>query len=50
MNNRPARRGFRVGKEDVVFAGFMAVMFALLAVNRLTDGGLDELYRAWFLP
>ena len=46
MNNRPAPRRFRVGKEGKVFAAFMAVMFALLLVNRLTDGGLDEWYRA----
>ena len=50
MNNRPAPRRFRVGKEDKVFAAFMAVVFALLLVNRLTDGGLDEWYRAVFLP
>ena len=39
MHSRGRRS--RLGKEDKVFAAFMAVMFALLAFNRLTGGALD---------
>ena len=44
---RRTRRRFRVGTEDVVFTAFMAVVFALLAVDRLTGGALDAAFQAW---
>ena len=47
MNSRLTRGRFRLGKADYVFAAFMAVMFALLAVNRLTGGALDTAFQTW---
>ncbi len=47
MANRCTRRRFRLGREDKVFAAFMAVMFGLLAFNRLTGGALDAAFQAW---
>lgn len=47
MALRCTRGRFRLGKEDKVFAAFMAVMFALLGVNRLTGGALDAAYQVW---
>ena len=46
MAHQPTRR-FRLGTADRVFAAFLAGMFALLAVNRLTDGALDAAFHAW---
>ena len=36
-----------LGREDKVFAAFMAVCFGLLAVDRLTRGALEAAYSAW---
>ena len=47
MNSRCTRGRFRLGRADYVFAAFMAAMFALLAVNRLTGGALDAAFQAW---
>ena len=44
---RCTRRRFRLGKEDKVFIGFMAVMFGLLLLNHVTGGALDVAYQGW---
>ena len=46
MTPRSTRSRFRMGTEDKVFAAFLAVMFALLAVDRLTGGALEAAFQA----
>ena len=42
-----ASRRFRLGREDKAFLGFMALCFAVMALDHFTGGALDAAYRAW---